>query len=64
VKFRRLFAALALVAAVLFGTAACDNRERPCLKGHYDYVMMTVGKTPTLVPVWDCDVYGKATPNV
>jgi hypothetical protein len=60
-KVRRLFAALAMIAAVLMGTAACDTR--PCLQGHYDYMPVITGKTVAIVPDWVCDVYGKATPN-
>lgn len=60
-KIRRLLATIVLVIGVMLGLNACDNR--PCLRGHYDYMPEVAGKSVIVVPVWDCDVYGSPANN-
>jgi hypothetical protein len=60
----RVVVALVLMFLAAVGIVGCDNR--PCLKGHYDFMPVThvVGKstTVTMQPVWHCDQYGKKKP--
>lgn len=60
-KTRAIVAAVVMAASLMLCTSGCDNR--PCLQGHYDYMPVMIGKTLTVEPIWECDVYGKAPKN-
>lgn len=57
---RRIAIASALALFFTVFLTGCDNR--PCVRGHYDYVPIwhTAGKIHymSITPVWNCDEYG------